>query len=395
MKKRFYRLGSPSPGKPHQIYGRSAWYYRTYSLAAWSEFAAGFGTGRFYPPYGEPKKDLAIVLPTPKVGDFVWTWYSDCIVPDRTLALFKEAGFTGFGTRPVIIEKIERRGAKRRKETPIPPLWELLIRGKGGDAAPESGIVPFQYEDCSGVVRNAYTSFRNGIIVDEANWDGSDFFTVNGYPKYLLVTERVKELIMDRQLTNCALIPSHKLEWGSGVTPEGSHARTLELAARPLESLLADLEDPELINDAIYGLGCKGDARAVEPLIRKFDDPDSSIPGSAADAIASIVKHKETPEHTREEIFSKLCVLLGHNDPVVRKSAARALSSTRSERAAREIMRLFDDPDEWVRATVVWELGCHRYKPALDSVRRLTRDRSELVREIARMMVYRIEFDSP
>jgi HEAT repeat protein len=210
-----------------------------------------------------------------------------------------------------------------------------------------------------------------------------------------LVTERVKELIMDRQLTNCALIPSHKLEWGSGVTPEGSHARTLELAARPLESLLADLEDPELINDAIYGLGCKGDARAVEPLIRKFDDPDSSIPGSAADAIASIVKHKETPEHTREEIFSKLCVLLGHNDPVVRKSAARALSSTRSERAAREIMRLFDDPDEWVRATVVWELGCHRYKPALDSVRRLTRDRSELVREIARMMVYRIEFDSP
>jgi hypothetical protein len=329
------------------------------------------------------------------VGDFVWTWYSDLIVPDRTLALFKEAGFTGFGTRPVIIEKIRGRRAKHRKETPIPPLWELLIRGKGGDAAPESGIAPFQYEDSSGVVHNAYTSFRNGIIVDEANWDGSDLFTVNGYRKYLLVTERVKEFIMDRQLTNCALIPSHKLKWGSGVTPEESHAQTLELAARPLESLFADLESPELLRHAIYGLGCKGDPRAVEPLIERFDHPDPSIWYSAASAVAAIAKHKETPEQTREEIFSKLCVLLGHSDPSVRKSAAMALSYIGSEQAAQAVVRLLDDPHESVRNTAVFVMGYLRYRPALESLKRLTRDRSKEVRKEARIMVDRIECDFP
>ncbi len=126
MKRRFYRLASPGPDKPHQVYGRSAW-YTTYSRAEWSEIAAGFSTGRLYPPHGYPRKDLSIVLPSRKIGDFIWTWYSDCIVPDRTLALFKETGFSGFETRPVVIEKIKGSKAKRRKEAPLPPLFELYL----------------------------------------------------------------------------------------------------------------------------------------------------------------------------------------------------------------------------------------------------------------------------
>lgn len=368
---------------------------RTFGLAEWSEIAAGFSTGRLYPPHGEPRKDLAIVLPTTKVGDFVWTWYSDCIVPDRTLALFKDAGFTGFGTRPVIIEKVKGSKAKRRKEEPIPPLWELLIRGKGGDAAPESGIVPYQYEDSSGVTRHGYTSFRNGIIVDEANWDGSDFFTVNGYRKFLLVTERVKEFIIDQQLTNCALIPSDKLTWGSGVTPEESLAELRELENRPFESLLAELEDPESLRHAMYGLGCKGDPRAIDPLIQRFDHPDPLIWYSAASAVAAIAKHKLTSDQTREEIFSKLCALLGNSNPPIRKTSAMALSYIGSEQAAQKVMRLLDDPHESVRSTAVFVMGFLRYRLALDAVRRLTRDRSKDVRKEARIMVAELESEFP
>ncbi len=58
-----------------------------------------------------------------------------------------------------------------------------------------------------------YSSYQNGILVDEAQWDGSDFFTVNGYPKHILVTERVKDLIIAHRLTNCVLIPAEKLRW--------------------------------------------------------------------------------------------------------------------------------------------------------------------------------------
>jgi hypothetical protein len=345
-------------------------------------------------PYGEPKKDLSIVLPSSKVGDFVWTWGSDCIVTDTILSLFKESGFTGFEARRVIIEEIEGSGRRRRKKELIPPLWELLIRGKGGDAAPKSGIHLYEYEE-AGEIRKGYSSFRNGIIVDEANWDGSDFFTINGYPKYILVTERVKQFIIERQLTNCTLIPSDKLEWGSGIRSEDSVQKRRALAARPLESLLADLENSDVAMDTIHALGVKGDPGAVGPLIKKFSDPNPLNWHAAAGAVAQIAKHKKTSDPIREEILEKLCALLGHDDPLVRKSAATALSNIGGERAAREIMRLLDDPEESVRATAVFELGCRRFLPALDAIRRLTRDRSKRVRGTARRMVETIECDFP
>jgi hypothetical protein len=390
MKKLFYHLGSPGPVKPHQIYGHPKW-YRTFDTAEWSEIAAGLFTGRLYPPFGEPRKDLAIVLPSAKVGDFVWTCYSDCLVPDSTLALFTEAGFTGFGTRPVIIEKIRGSRSKSGKAAPVPSLWELLIKGKGGDAAPESGIAPLQYEDESGVIRNEYTSFRNGIIVDESNWDGSDFFTVNGYPKFLLVTEPVKELIIGRRLTDCALIPSDKLIWGSNITPEESLAESLELANRPFESLSAQLEDPETAMHALYGLGCKGDPRAIDLVVERLGHPDPFIWNTAADAMAGIYQHKLTDEQTREEIFRKLTALLLHEDPQVRKGAATALGNIGSEAAAQEVVKLLSDSHESVRRTAVFIIGFLRYRPALEEVRRLTRDRSKAVRENARRVVAMLE----
>jgi hypothetical protein len=379
----FYRLQSRSAGKPHLIYGRPEWEGR-FGRAEWSDKVGGLSTGRLLPPYGEPGVDLPIILPSLKLGDFVWTWYSDCILAEGALSLFRQAGFTGFEARPIIVEKIKRLSRKRREEVTIPSLWELLIQGKGGDAAPESGIYPLYEIEDSG--RFSYSSFRNGIIVDEANWDGSDFFTVNGYPKYILVTERVKELIIVHELTNCALIPSHKLEWSSGIRPEESLAQTRAIASRPLESLIADLESSDVSIDIIHALGHKGDPGAVDPLLGKFDNPDPLIWYAAAGAVASIARNKHLSEEVREEIFSKISGLVTHDDPLVRKTAGTALGYIGGERAAEEVMRLLEDPDELVRDTGAFVLGFLRYKPALEAVRRLTRDRSKKVRETARRM---------
>ncbi len=392
MKRPFYRLQGRSAGKPHLVYGRPEW-ERHFGRAEWSDKVGGLSTGRLLPPYGEARVDLAIILPSLKIGDFVWTWYSDCIVTEHTLLLFRQAGFTGFEARPVEVEKIKRLNRKRREEAAIPLLRELLIQGKGGDAAPESGIYPLYEIEDSG--RFSYSSFRNGIIVDEANWDGSDFFTVNGYPKFILVTERVKDLIIGHQLTNCALIPSHKLEWSSGTRPEELLSETRAMASRNLESLLADLESPDQSRRTIYALGEKGDPRAVDPLIRKFDHPDPLIWNSAASAVATIARHKNVPEQVREEIFSKLKGLLGHEDPLVRRSAADALGFIGGERAAEEVMRLFQDPDDLVRDKAVFVIAVLRYKPALEAVRRLTRDRSKRVRDMARIAVRRLSAECP
>jgi len=391
-KGQFYSLKHSNAGKAHQVYGRPEW-GRRFGPAEWSRKAVGLSEGRIALPVGAPSVDLTIVLPSPKVGDFVWTWYNDCIVTDGTLSLFRQAGFTGFEARPVIVEKIKRLSRKRREEVTIPPLWELLIAGKGGDADPESGIHIIDQIEDRGI--SLYSSFRNGIIVDETNWDGSDFFIVNGYPKYILVTEQVKEFIVGHQLTNCALIPSHKLEWSSGIRPEESLAEERAMASRPLESLLADLESLDDPMDTIHALGHKGDPRAVDPLIEGFDHPNPLIWDSAASAVAQIARHKGVSEEIREAIFCKLKVLLGHEDPLVRRTAADALGSIGGHRAAEELTRLFGDPDNLVRDRGVFEIGFLRYKPALGAVRRLTRDPSRRVRETARRVLRELSADCP
>ncbi len=55
------------------------------------------------------------------------------------------------------------------------------------------------------------------IIVDENNWDGSDIFTITGYPRYYLISERLKELIKKHKLTGVKLIPTYELKWPDGV----------------------------------------------------------------------------------------------------------------------------------------------------------------------------------
>lgn len=355
----------------------------------------GLSTGRLLPPYGHARVDLAVVLPSRKIGDFIWTWYSDCIATDGTLSLFRHAGFTGFEARPVTVERIKRLSRKHREEAIIPPLWELLIQGKGGDAAPESGIYPLYEVEESGKVQ--YSSFRNGIVVDENNWDGSDFFTVNGYPKFILVSDQVKDLIVCHQLINCALIPSHKLEWGSDIRPEELLEETRARASRDLESLLADLESPDesSLTDTIHALAQKEDPRAVDAFISKFDHADPFVWNAAAHAVAAIARQKSLPEQVREEVFSKLKGLLGHDDPVVRKTAVTALGCVRGERAAQEIMRSFQDPDESVRRAGAFMITHLRYKPALEAVTRLTRDRSKRVREVARKAVIELSAECP
>ncbi len=389
MKALFYHLQYPSD-KPHAVYGRQEG-TRPFGKAEWSDKVGGLSTGRLTQPGCDPRVDLAIVLPSPRIGDFVWTWYSDCLVTHAVLSLFAQAGFTGFEAKPVIIERIKGLSRKRKEEVVIPSLWELVIKGKGGDADPESGIYRLYDTRDSGVLQ--YSSFRNGIIVDEANWDGSDFFTINGYPRFFLVTERVKEFIVAHKLTNCALTPSHKLEWSSGVRAEELLEKKRTIAARGLDSLLADLESPDKSDllGTIHALGYKGDPRAVDPLIRIFDHVDPFLGNSAASSVAAIARNLETPERIRSEIFSKLSNLLGDENPIMRKQAGTALGYIGGEQAAREVMRLFEDPDSSVRHTGVFVIGFLRYRPALEAVRRLTRDRNKAVREWARRVALNLD----
>jgi hypothetical protein len=375
----FFCLQWPRPDSTRHVYGQPEW-YDEFESAEWNDRVVGISTGRFKPPFGRPVTDLSISLPSRVIGDFVWTCYSDCIVTDDVLSLFRNAGFTGFDARRVDIERIVGVSRKRMREEPLPPLWELLILGEGGDADPASGIRVIGHDEATG--NPIYSSFRNGIIVDEDNWDGSDFFRINGYYRYYLVTERVSRLIIERQLVNCMLIPSHKLEWGSDFRNEDLEARRREFAARSLESLLSEL-DSEDTRDwlaVLFALGEKGEAGALDAIIKKFAHPDPIYWTSAAGAAAAIYLHKDTSEHTRHALFTRLRDLLNHDNYIVRKSAATTFLRIGGERAAKEVLILLEDEHEAVRSTAIFVMEQLHYKPALEAIKRLIKDPSKRVR---------------
>ncbi|MCM1564675.1 MAG: hypothetical protein NC238_01725 [Dehalobacter sp.] len=134
--------------------------------------------------------NLWIDIKKPKMGDFVATVYSDWLITDRVVAIFKEQNLTGYELHPVKICN-KKLGFN---------LWELVVTASAGKAHPDSGI--YVKEHCEYCGSTVYSPIKKGvgIIVDETRWDGSDFFTIIEYYKYVLITEKVKKIIEENNL---------------------------------------------------------------------------------------------------------------------------------------------------------------------------------------------------
>jgi hypothetical protein len=169
---------------------------------------------------------LSIILPSPAaIGDFVWTSFSECLIHENTLRLFEKNGFTGFLASRVVIERFKRKSGKGSR---VQKLFELDVYGDGGSPHPSSGSIRLMGPDEMGISR--YSSFKNGLLVNERTWDGSDFFTLDGWRSYIFVTERVKDLIVKEKMSNCVLIRVEDMRWPSYLTTpeEEFHQQHLE-----------------------------------------------------------------------------------------------------------------------------------------------------------------------
>ncbi len=134
--------------------------------------------------------NLWIDIKKPKMEDFASTVYSDWLITDRAAEIFKAHNLTGYKLHPVKVcnKKFDFN------------LWELIITGNAGKAHPDSGI--YIKDHCEYCGSTIYSPIKKGIgiIVDEAHWDGSDFFTIIEYYKYILITEKVKKIIEENNL---------------------------------------------------------------------------------------------------------------------------------------------------------------------------------------------------
>lgn len=160
---------------------------------------------------GRRSTDLFLDVLTWNVVDFSSTMLSDIVITDRALTILREAGLTGFQVRKTEVEGLPA-GVRR---SALPSLWEFVVIGSGGPAHSASGIVNLYKCDACGLVR--YAAFEHGLLVNESTYDGSDFFTVAEYPKYVLASRRAKAAIQSAGLTNVEFVESSKLEWPKGV----------------------------------------------------------------------------------------------------------------------------------------------------------------------------------
>jgi hypothetical protein len=161
---------------------------------------------------GKRLTDLSIVLPGGAVQDFVWTWYSECLVQDHVVKLFKEHDFTGYDVKPA--KAIFKRASDRKP----PKLWELTLLGWAGMAPAETGIRLL--ENCPGCGHLYYSGGTNpSNLIDISQWDGSDFFMVWPLPNFIFMTDRVTQVIRENHLTGTRLIPLDSLNLSGGFSP--------------------------------------------------------------------------------------------------------------------------------------------------------------------------------
>ncbi len=203
----------------------------TRGLAEWAKGEVGFES-RVCPVDpdhrgGKRARDLSVVLTSTRVHDFVWTWYSECLVQDHVLEIFRGAGLTGYEIKPV------KARFRHPLADPPPRLWELVVTGWGGHAPPESGIR--LERSCPGCAYRHYSGCTDLTrLIDASAWDGSDFFMVWPLPKFIFVTDRVAQTIRTHNLRGSRLVPLGDLDCGDGFTPGGLRYYVPEERARQL-----------------------------------------------------------------------------------------------------------------------------------------------------------------
>lgn len=162
---------------------------------------------------GKRLSDLSIVLPGRTVEDFVWTWYSECVLQDGTLNWLRGCGFTGYQVKPVT--------ARFKKSVARPPrLWEMVLTGWAGMADAASGIRLDESNSGAACGHLRYSGLLTADqLIDESQWDGSDFFMVWPMPRYIFVTDRVAQAIHEHRLTGVRTMRVEHLKATNGFSP--------------------------------------------------------------------------------------------------------------------------------------------------------------------------------
>lgn len=234
-------LAPPISGKSYTIYGRSQWD----SIYGRANPSKKFEWGSEICPKWKGHQrakgltdHLILNLTHKRVGDFIWGYFGQCIVNSKVKEAFERESLTGYKLNQVEFDQVKDPDVPGFKDF---TFFELVVTGSGGNAHKESGL--YLVKECSYCGLKRYSSYQNGLIVDERNWDGTDIFSLVEHPGHILVNEKVKDLILANEFTNCTLEDSRLLRWPKGVIcPEDSPR---DLSDEELEDLVKRVTSKE------------------------------------------------------------------------------------------------------------------------------------------------------
>ncbi|MGC8947613.1 MAG: hypothetical protein ACP5N6_15860 [Anaerolineae bacterium] len=127
--------------------------------------------------------------------EYLWNSHTAPIFRADLIALWQEAGLTGFRIKPVRITGWYEHPRKPLPEN-IPTYYWLTTTSKARltEPPPVEGPCPV-----CGSIEYAFpkisTHLPNGLRIDPASWDGADFFGLVGY-KFVFCTRRVAEITL-------------------------------------------------------------------------------------------------------------------------------------------------------------------------------------------------------
>ena len=136
-------------------------------------------------------------------SEFLWSWEPGTVfVTKEVVKALQKAKITGCLFYPVEIVNTK---------VDVPEVFELVVTGKAGPAAEQSNISIVN--KCKACGRTEYSKITNGIYIDPVSWDGSDICNIKEYPTYILVSEKVKNILEANNFKNYILTPADKVTY--------------------------------------------------------------------------------------------------------------------------------------------------------------------------------------
>lgn len=157
-----------------------------------------------------PPQEIRISSSKPaKWGDFLWGSFFPIMISGRARQLYEAEGLTGITSFEPPAEVVR---VGKRPSGDIPPelpdyyLVRIIWNGANLDDVASEAV---RYErDCSyhkGGVRQL-----RGVYFEEASWQGDDIFIARGLAGVVVISERMKDLIVENDLTNVTIIPAEE-----------------------------------------------------------------------------------------------------------------------------------------------------------------------------------------